>query len=181
MVTKGLVRSFSLFRGMSLSWLLAGLLLMLIVKFPVFVLHGWLPRAHVEAPTVGSVLLARVLLKLGSYGILRIVLYSALTTSKLFVIFGLGGALAASVLCFVQTDFKALIAISSVAHISSLWAATSLARERRRDVNILVSISHGFVSAALFFFVGEMYEHRGRRSLLLLRDTPSFTLVSFFS
>ena len=177
----GEISSFVLFEKTELSWFLLVLTLMLIVKFPVFVVHRWLPRAHVEAPTLGSVLLARVLLKLGSYAMLRMIFCTRFVLNKFSVLAGIFGAFLASVLCFAQRDFKALIAMSRVAHMRGLWSAAAASHGVGFDVNVLISVSHGFVSAGLFFFVGQMYEHRGSRSLLLLRDVPSFSLFEFFS
>ena len=94
--------------------------LIFMVKFPVFLLHGWLPRAHVEAPTLGSVLLARILLKLGSYGLLRLIKLGFIKFTQLTFVVRLLGALLAGGVCLLSTDCKAFIAISSVSHIMSL-------------------------------------------------------------
>lgn len=176
----GEVTRFSLWGGIPSSWMSRALLMIMIVKFPVFLLHRWLPRAHVEAPTIGSVLLARVLLKLGSYGVLRLITQQLVLFSELTVVLGVFGALVASVICFLQTDFKALIAMSSVAHMSALWRAVALTRGGAIDSNVSLSVSHGFVAARLFFFVGYIYDCRGSRSLLLLRDRSSLASLPVF-
>jgi NADH:ubiquinone oxidoreductase subunit 4 (subunit M) len=96
------------------------MIFMFMVKFPVFIMHGWLPRAHVEAPTLGSVLLARILLKLGSYGLLRLLVFCFSKFAQSTLAFSLFGALIAGVVCFLQRDCKAFIAMSRVSHIRAL-------------------------------------------------------------
>lgn len=129
-----------------------------------------MPRAHVEAPTLGSVLLARILLKLGSYGYLRLIIISFSKLTQLTFILGLFGAAIAGVLCFIQRDCKAFIAMSSVCHIRALWAAIRRTRGFLVDPAVLVSVSHGFVAGCLFFFIGHFYERRASRSILVLRE-----------
>lgn len=140
------------------------------VKFPVFLTHGWLPRAHVEAPTLGSVLLARILLKLGSYGFLRLLRITFCKLSYLTFSLSLFGALIAGGLCFLQRDCKAFIAISRVCHMRGLWATMATTRGFISDPAILVSVSHGFVAGCLFFCIGHFYERRASRSILILRE-----------
>ena len=165
----GGVTSFSLWRRESLTWLWVVIVVIFIIKFPVFLVHGWLPRAHVEAPTLGSVLLARILLKLGSYGLLRLLSICLRSFSQLTLPLRLIGAVLAGLGCFVSTDCKAFIAISRVSHIRALWACIISMRQLTTDPAILVSVSHGFVAGGLFLFIGFIYERRGSRSILVLR------------
>lgn len=175
--SSGFVGNFSLWGEHSLRWLFVVMVFMFIVKFPVFVMHGWLPRAHVEAPTLGSVLLARILLKLGSYGLLRLLLVCFYNFVQLTFSFRLLGALIAGAVCFLQRDCKAFIAISSVSHIRALWAGMVGSRELVTDSAVLVSVSHGFVAGSLFFLIGHLYERRASRSILILREGWSLSTL----
>jgi len=169
-ISVGELERFSLFLGTRPRWLWLTIIFIFIVKFPVFLLHGWLPRAHVEAPTLGSVLLASILLKLGSYGLIRLLSRSLFRLSKLTFGFSLVGAVVAGLVCFLSGDCKAFIAMSRVTHMSRLWAGVATVRSFTADPVILVSVSHGFVAACLFFFIGHFYESRASRSILILRD-----------
>lgn len=175
--SSGFVGSFSLWGEGSLRWLLAIMIFMFIVKFPVFMIHGWLPRAHVEAPTLGSVLLARILLKLGSYGLLRLLIFSFSKFAQFTLAFRLFGAFVAGVVCFLQRDCKAFIAISRVSHIRALWAGIVGSRGLIADPAIFVSVSHGFVAGCLFFCIGHLYERRASRSILVLREGWSLSTL----
>jgi len=139
-----------------------------ITKYPVFLLHRWLPRAHVEAPTVGSIILAACILKLGSYGFLRFFPSLFLNFSFFFLV-GVFGSLCSVILCITRRDLKALIAYSRVFHISYLFRGRFLIRERRILGVVSISCAHGFVAALMFFLIGSIYESTGSRSILLIR------------
>src|ERR1041384_1304411 len=149
-------------------WLFAAFFLAFAIKVPLFPLHTWLPDAHVEAPTAGSVILAGVLLKMGTYGFLRFALpffpSVALneTVQLVIVILSLIGIIYGGLVAMVQPDFKKLIAYSSVAHLGfvmlGIWALTLQSVQGA----LLVMINHGISTGALFFLVGMIYERRHR-------------------
>jgi NADH-quinone oxidoreductase subunit M len=130
-------------------------------KIPLFPFHIWLPEAHVEASTVGSVLLAGILLKLGVYGFLRynIVLFSEASVyfSPLVYSLSLLGIIYASLIAIKQTDLKRIIAYSSVAHMNLVTIGVFSGNIIGIEGSIIQSISHGFVSSALFFLIGMLY------------------------
>jgi len=138
-------------------------------KIPMFPLHIWLPEAHVEAPTVGSVLLAGILLKLGVYGFLRysLVLFptASLFFSPLVYVFSLVGIIYASFCAVRQTDLKRIIAYSSIAHMNLIVLGIFSFNLLGLEGSILQSISHGFVSGGLFFLIGILYDRYHSRFL----------------
>jgi len=181
--------------GSSAWWLFGAFFLAFAIKVPMFPLHTWLPDAHVEAPTAGSVILAGILLKMGTYGFLRFAVpffpTVALdpTVQLIIVALALIGIIYGGLVAMVQPDFKKLIAYSSVAHLGfvmlGIWALTLQSVQGA----LLIMINHGISTGALFFLVGMMYERRHSRLIEayggIARVVPMFaailTLVSLSS
>jgi proton-translocating NADH-quinone oxidoreductase chain M len=150
-------------------WLWLAFFLSFASKIPVFPLHIWLPEAHVEAPTVGSVLLAGILLKLGVYGFLRFSLNlfpeASLFFSPFVYLLSVLGIIYGSMSAIRQTDLKRIIAYSSVAHMNLVTMGIFSFNIVGIEGSIMQSISHGFVSGAMFLLVGILYDRYHSRLL----------------
>jgi len=150
-------------------WLWLAFFLSFASKIPMFPFHVWLPEAHVEAPTVGSVLLAGILLKLGVYGFLRFSLSlfpdASLYFSPLVYLLSVLGIIYASLSAIRQTDLKRIIAYSSVAHMNLVTLGIFSFNIIGIEGSILQSISHGFVAGGMFLLIGIVYDRYHSRLL----------------
>nr|YP_009139049.1 NADH dehydrogenase subunit 4 [Cacopsylla coccinea]AKE49764.1 NADH dehydrogenase subunit 4 [Cacopsylla coccinea] len=141
-----------------------------LVKMPMVGLHFWLPRAHVEAPVFGSMILAGVMLKLGGYGVFKMSLVIGdflFSNSKFFIVFSLLGGAILSGICFVQSDLKLLIAYSSIVHMSIVLSGLLTMHDLGLTGAILMMVGHGFCSSGLFCVLGMTYNRTMTRSIIM--------------
>nr|AHB23646.1 NADH dehydrogenase subunit 4 [Ceratobaeus sp. MM-2013] len=153
------------------------LIFIFMVKLPVYLFHLWLPKAHVEAPIFGSMVLAGVMLKLGGYGLIRFILvFSKLmnTYKLIMIIYILIGSVIISVLCMRQIDLKMLIAYSSVVHMGFMVGGLLSNYELTLKSNLSMMMAHGVCSSALFCLLNFNYKRVGSRMLMMNKSLNQF-------
>jgi NADH-quinone oxidoreductase subunit M len=146
-----------------------GFLAAFLVKLPALILHNWLPDAHTEAPTAGSLILAGLLLKTGAYGLLRFIIplfpSAAALIAPACLILGVAGILYGALLAFAQSDLKRLVAYTSVSHMGFILTGVFTFNELAYRGVIIQIIAHGLSTGGLFVLVGQMYERIHTRDL----------------
>ncbi len=153
------------------------------VKMPIFPLHGWLPLAHVQAPSPVSILLSGVLLKMGTYGLLRVLVMlpdAAHALQPLLVFLALFGMIYGGLLAWRQSDLKAMVAYSSVSHMAIILLGIATLNQIGITGAVLQMVTHGLIAAALFLLVGLLYERTHTREIQdysgLIQVMPRFAI-----
>lgn len=151
------------------TWLFLAFALAFAIKVPIWPLHTWLPDAHVQAPTAGSVILAGVLLKMGTYGFLRICMpmfpEATIEYTPLFIALAIIGIIYGALVAMVQKDVKSLVAFSSVSHLGFVMLGMFALNPEGMNGSVLQMINHGISTGALFLIVGMIYERRHTRMI----------------
>jgi NADH-quinone oxidoreductase subunit M len=169
-------------------WLMLGFFVAFVVKLPGFPFHTWLPDAHTQAPTAGSVILAGVLLKTGAYGLIRFAVplfpEASMEFAPIALWLGAAGVVYGAVLAFAQTDFKRLVAYSSVSHMGFVLLGVYAWNQLALQGAVMQMVAHGFSTAALFMIAGSLQERLHTRDMRemggLWHNMPRMGAVAMF-
>nr|YP_009522478.1 NADH dehydrogenase subunit 4 [Micronecta sahlbergii]AXQ02201.1 NADH dehydrogenase subunit 4 [Micronecta sahlbergii] len=160
------------------------LIMAFLVKMPLFFFHFWLPKAHVEAPVSGSMILAGVLLKLGGYGLIRVMKFFSgplISVNLFWIVLSLWGMVMVGFICLSQTDIKSLIAYSSVGHMGMVICGIMTLNYWGLYGSLVMMIAHGLCSSGLFSLANMVYERTGSRSFFINKGLLGFMpSLSFF-
>nr|YP_009312521.1 NADH dehydrogenase subunit 4 [Phocanema bulbosa]AOV63272.1 NADH dehydrogenase subunit 4 [Phocanema bulbosa] len=168
----------SVYFDFNLSWEMVFILsLSFMMKFPVYFLHLWLPKAHVEAPTTASMLLAGLLLKLGTAGFLRILGCFSFTHNNVWMILAFLGMILSAFCCIFQSDAKALAAYSSITHMSFLLMALVFVLMSGKTSGLIMMLAHGYTSTLMFYLIGEFYHVSGSRLVYYMNSFFSSSMI----
>lgn len=161
-----------------ISWEMFFILrLRFIIKFPIYFLHLWLPKAHVEAPTTARILLAGLLLKLGTAGFLRILRSINFIHNNVWIIISFLGMILGSFCCVFQSDSKSLAAYSSVTHIRFLLLSLIFISIRSKISSLILILAHGYTSTLIFYLIGEFYHTSSRRIIYFINSFFSSSMI----
>ena len=171
--------------GDTARWLFLAFAASFAIKVPIFPVHTWLPDAHTEAPTGGSVILAGIMLKLGTYGFVRFGLYlfpdAVVDLAPVFLTLGVIGIIYGAMVATMQRDLKRLVAYSSVAHLGFIVVGTFGLSHQGLQGGVIQMVNHGVSTGALFLLVGMIYERRHTRLIAdmggIQRSAPLFAAV----
>jgi len=163
-------------------WLFIFFMISFVIKVPMFPFHTWLPDAHTEAPTAGSVILAAVLLKMGTYGMIRFSMglfpVMFIKYAWLLAILGIIGIIYGALVCIAQKDIKKLVAYSSVSHMGFILLGLAALNVEAIQGAIIQMVNHGLSTGALFLFVGFLYDRRHTREIAdyggILKTVPVY-------
>nr|YP_010989203.1 NADH dehydrogenase subunit 4 [Asura unipuncta]WOS95366.1 NADH dehydrogenase subunit 4 [Asura unipuncta] len=165
------------FMNLNLYLLYFSMIMAFLVKMPMYFVHLWLPKAHVEAPVSGSMILAGIMLKLGGYGLLRLMIFLQeinLKLNYLSIIISLVGGFYISLKCFCQIDIKSMIAYSSVAHMSMVISGIMIMNYWGFMGSYIMMIGHGLCSSGMFCLANISYERLHSRSLMINKGLMNF-------
>nr|UIF91935.1 NADH dehydrogenase subunit 4 [Crenidorsum sp.] len=169
------------------TWDFMSFLLIFMVKMPVYFIHIWLPKVHVESPVHGSMILASIMLKLGCFGMIRMTKMSTKLMMKyefMIMSFALWTTLILSLVCNIQSDLKSLVAYSSVVHMSTTLVSITLTKSKSILASVIIMIGHGLCSSAMFFMCNQAYKISKSRSMMLNKgimvSMPTASTAWFF-